>query len=35
VAALLGITVMLWAFGWRQMKTLLPRHAPQADVEAT
>lgn len=31
----LGIAVMLWAFGWRQMKTLLPRHAPKAKARAT
>ena len=31
----LGIAVMLWAFGWQQMKTLLPRHAPKANKGAT
>jgi uncharacterized membrane protein YbhN (UPF0104 family) len=31
----LGIAVMLWAFGWRQMKTLLPRHAPKEKARAT
>jgi uncharacterized membrane protein YbhN (UPF0104 family) len=31
----LGIAVMLWAFGWRQMTTLLRRHPPKADVGAT
>ena len=30
----LGIAVMLWAFGWRQMKTLLPRHGPKANAGA-
>ena len=27
----LGTAVMLWAFGWRQMKTLLPRRARKAN----
>jgi uncharacterized membrane protein YbhN (UPF0104 family) len=31
----LGVIVMLWAFGWQQMKTLLRRHPPKADVGAT
>jgi uncharacterized membrane protein YbhN (UPF0104 family) len=31
----LGVAVMLWAFGWQQMKTLLPRHGPKADAGAT
>jgi hypothetical protein len=31
----LGIAVMLWAFGWQQMKTLLPRHAAKATMRAT
>ena len=30
---LLGVVVMLWAFGFEQMKTLLPqRHRPQAQA---
>lgn len=31
----LGIAVMLWAFGWQQMKALLPRHAPKEKARAT
>ena len=31
----LGVAVMLWAFGWHQMRTLLSRHGSRADAGAT
>jgi uncharacterized membrane protein YbhN (UPF0104 family) len=31
----LGVAVMLWAFGWEQMKTLLPRRGQEAKARAT